>query len=54
MNKHKNNQCKNKVPCHCLVPEWGPFFVCCGYECTKCKGSLNRHKPPARKEREVR
>jgi hypothetical protein len=35
------NRCKDRPRCSCLVPVWSEFYVCCGYRCERCGGTLN-------------
>lgn len=50
MERHKKGKCPSvAVKCLCLLPDWGPFYSCCGYRCLRCKGSLNNRKVPSKK-----
>jgi len=57
MNRCDRNRCKDRPRCSCLVPVWSEGYVCCGYRCLQCGGTLNFRKHPkgddARREREL-
>jgi hypothetical protein len=41
----KKNRCQDRKLCVCLVPVWSECYVCCGWRCESCGGTLNFRKP---------